>query len=106
MKASGPQYDAERMVAAVEALAPEMLGRKLQVPNSELLRSLDADNFVRIRRVVGGPAPAAVQTEIEHTRAEIQSMSAWLQQKIALMSHYRQRLRDAAPATTIGREGF
>jgi argininosuccinate lyase len=106
VKASGPQYDAERMVATVERLALELLGRKLHVPSSELLRSLDADNFVHIRRVVGGPAPAAVQTEIEHTLTEIRSMSAWLQQKVALMSRYRQRLHDAEAATTIGRKGL
>jgi len=101
VKASGPQYDAGRMVAVLERLAPELLGRKLQVPSSELLRSLDADNFVRIRRVVGGPAPVAVQTEIEHTRSEIRQMAAWLQQKVELMSRYRQRLRDAAAATVV-----
>jgi argininosuccinate lyase len=103
VKASGPQYDAERMVAALERLALELLGRKLHVTSSELLRSLDADNFVSVRRVVGGPAPVAVQAEIEHTRSEIRHMAAWLQQKVELMSGYRQRLRDAAAATTIGR---
>lgn len=105
VKASGPQYDAERMVAVLERLALELLGRKLQVPSSELLRSLDADNFVRIRRVAGGPAPVAVQAEIEHILTEIASMSVWLQQKVTLMSRYRQRLRDATARTTVGPNG-
>lgn len=75
------QYDRERMVNEVIFLAPEILGRSLNLPPKVLLEALDAEHFVAIRKIPGGPAPDVVQTEIEATRREMTRDAGWLEQK-------------------------
>lgn len=59
-------------------------------PDEEVLRrSLDADNFVRIRRIPGGPAPEALDPEILRAAVQIQSDRSFL-------SHWREHLHNAS----------
>ncbi|MBZ5569808.1 MAG: argininosuccinate lyase [Acidobacteriia bacterium] len=98
VRAVGPAYSAERMVDEVERLAPTMIGRALTVARRELERALDADNFVRVRTIVGGPAPSAVSTEIDAARREQARFSEWLQEKQRLLHRYPELLHEAASA--------
>ena len=86
------------MITAVERLAPEIASHNLSVGREELLRALDAENFVRVRKIVGGPAPEIVSSEIEGAHAELRAAGAWLKQKRTLMNTYRRQLADAALA--------
>jgi argininosuccinate lyase len=92
----GADYSPERMAEHLQRLAPQLLGHPLETSSQELLRAQDPENFVRIRSIVGGPAPSAVSAEIERARHEISETSAWLEQKRALLDAYPQRLRAEA----------
>ncbi len=92
----GAEYFPERIVEHLQRLAPQLLGHSLETSAKELLRALDPENFVRIRSIVGGPAPSAVSAEIERARSEISQANAWIEQKRALLEAYAQRLRAEA----------
>lgn len=96
VRAVGPEYSPERMVEQVQRLAAELLGHPLETPVQELLRALDPENFVRIRSIVGGPAPSAVSAELERAHSEISQANAWIEQKHALLDAYARRLRAEA----------
>jgi len=98
VRAVGPAYSAERMVDEAERLAPAILGRPLSVPRQELRRALDADNFVRVRTVAGGPAPQAVSAEIDTARREQAVFSTWLEKKQDLLRCYPELIHEAASA--------
>jgi hypothetical protein len=63
-----------------------------------LLRALDAENFINVRKIVGGPAPEAVKPEIARAKREMEEMRAWLDHKCELMKQYPQLIRKAATA--------
>ena len=75
------KYDRDRMVDEVMHLAPEIIGRSLNLQRSVLLESLDAQHFVAIREIPGGPAPKAVKSEIEASRTQMKDAMEWLQRK-------------------------
>jgi argininosuccinate lyase len=92
----GASYSAERLTAEVERLAPAILGRTLTTKVEELQNALDADHFVRVRTVVGGPAPQTVKVQIDSALREQEQCSAWLGEKRQLLQRYREMIRDAA----------
>ncbi|MGZ4832817.1 MAG: argininosuccinate lyase [Terriglobales bacterium] len=98
VRAVGPSYSAQRVTEEVERLAPAILGRALSATREELLRALDADNFVRVRTVVGGPAPQAVNAQIDTARREQTHDSEWLVEKRQLLQRYPELIREAAVA--------
>ena len=75
------KYDRDRMVDEVMHLAPEIIGRSLNLQRSVLLESLDAQHFVAIREIPGGPAPKAVKSEIEASRTQMKDAMEWLHRK-------------------------
>lgn len=75
------QYDRERMVDEVILLAPEIIGRSLNLCRKVLLEALDAGHFVAIRDIPGGPAPKAVHAQIEAARRQMADASQWIQDK-------------------------
>src|SRR5207302_1748588 len=93
VKAVGPTYQAQRVVDEVQRLAPKAIGHSLRTAPGELLRALDAENFVRVRSVVGGPAPDTVKAEITHAHHELAEIQAWLKGKWELLERYPQLIR-------------
>jgi argininosuccinate lyase len=75
------KYDRERMVDEVMHLAPEILGRALNLQRKVLLEALDAEHFVAVREIPGGPAPKAVLAEIEVARREMAEAAKWVSDK-------------------------
>jgi argininosuccinate lyase len=98
VQATGREYSPQRMVAEIERLAPETIGRTLRKESEVWLRALDSENFVRIRRIAGGPAPEAVQAQIACAKKEQAEAHEWLRAKRALLENYPHLIRDAAVA--------
>ena len=71
VRAAGAHASAERFVAQVQKLAPALLGRRLRMSLPDLREALDLDNFVRVRRIAGGPAPSSVKAELVRAKADL-----------------------------------
>ncbi len=70
-----------------EALAADLAARVradgLCITVTEIHTALDPDNFVRVRRVPGGPAPEALQPELARAAAQRQRDTTWLENERA-----------------------
>lgn len=65
------------------------------MPDVGLLRkALDAEHFVALRTIPGGPALSALEPAIEHSRALLQQDQAWLTERIAAFLHSEERRRE------------
>ena len=88
------QYDSEQLIAAVQRLAAEALGHPLRTSVETLGQALDATHFVAIRKIVGGPAPETVYSEIQKMRAKQRESMEWIsaktQQQMAYPKHIKQ----------------
>ncbi len=89
------EYDLDRMVAEIQKLAPEMIGRSLTVSESILRTALDARHFVAIRTIPGGPAVETTTAEIVKARAEIVEMAAWVALKSEHLRAYPRLISEA-----------
>jgi argininosuccinate lyase len=98
VEATGREYSSARMVAEIERLAPKTIGRELRKRREVWLRALDPEYFVRIRKVVGGPAPEAVRAQIANAEKEQAEAQEWLDAKRALLDRYPDLIREAAAA--------
>lgn len=96
VEAAGGDRSPARLVAELRRLAPAQLGRPLRSAEKDWLEALDPGYFVRVRSVIGGPAPAEVGRQIDRARVENQKARAWLGEKLALLDGYPERLRQAA----------
>jgi len=96
VKDQSGHFDADKMAASVEALlSAEYI--QFQMPNVALLRkSLDAEYFVSLRAIPGGPAPAALEPEVERSRKLLTADREWLQSRAELLSSAKERLRAMA----------
>jgi argininosuccinate lyase len=63
-------------------------------------RALDPRNFVRIRRVTGGPAPEVVAEALVRAGAGQQEIEAWIRSKQELLDAARRGLEAGGPAKT------
>lgn len=81
-----------RLIEILQELAPQLLGRPLDTPPESLLEALDADHFVQIRSIVGGPAPAVVRDEIALMSVQLAADEEWISQKRALLQAYPRSL--------------
>jgi len=69
------------------AIAAVLLNQNptLRLTRDELERALDPENFVRIRRVVGGPAPEVVAEALSRAREEQAQIELWIRTKEAMV---------------------
>lgn len=98
VKSLGCEDAPQAILDAVLGLAPEVIHRSLTTPREDLLQALDPAHFVAIRNIPGGPAPSAVQNEIDRTRCEFVVMQQWLDQQSKLLSDYPGWIREAVTA--------
>jgi argininosuccinate lyase len=103
VEATGEERTPERLVAELKRLVAERTGPPFQSTEKEWLEALDPGYFVRVRQVPGGPAPAEVGRQIERARQENQAVLAWLEEKLGLLAHYRERLQQAMQRGTARR---
>lgn len=84
-------FDADGMADAVEGiLAAEY--PEFKMPDVALLRkALDAEHFVALRVIPGGPALKALEPAIEHSRTLLQQDQAWLIERVASFTQATER---------------
>lgn len=93
VKRSGKDDSPEHMIAVLRELAPAILGRNLQTSEEELRQALDADHFVAIRSIAGGPAPATVRIEIAAMEQQLAGDREWLAEMQSRLEAYPKRLQ-------------
>src|SRR5215469_376311 len=86
VRACGPDDRPEAMAAALLVVRPS-----LRLSRQDILEALDPAHFIRIRKVVGGPAPERTRESLVRAWESQQGFEAWLAQK-------RQRLRPVSSA--------
>jgi argininosuccinate lyase len=80
---------------SAEAIAKTLakLRPGLKMKRAEILKALDAENFVRVRKVTGGPAPERTREALERARGSQRELEAWVAQKSAMIEEARKGLR-------------
>jgi len=73
----GGRYDREAMARIVEQELKDA-GVGSALGHGEILQALSAANFVAVRRIPGGPAPEALDPEIERAQGQIAADARWL----------------------------
>jgi argininosuccinate lyase len=92
VKKSGKDDTPEHIVERLRELAPEILGRNLQTQEEDLRLALDAEHFVAIRSIVGGPAPATVRNEISAMERQLAADRQWVSEKQSRLDEYPKKL--------------
>ncbi len=86
-------FDAEQMATSVRRVLAETLPGTALPSQTVLSRSLDAANFVSVRTIPGGPAPSALEPEIERARDLATSDRSWLTTQTEVFAKGRERTK-------------
>jgi len=78
--ASGSEDGASSVARMLKSQNPS-----LRMTDAELAQSLDPVNFIRVRKVIGGPAPERTAEAIERERGQQREIEEWLASKTALV---------------------
>lgn len=89
-------YDREALAAYVEQELTALPARKAKITHEQVLTALRAANFVAVRKVPGGPAPTALEPEIERARQQAHYDAEWLANTEADLASAEQRTREAS----------
>lgn len=93
VRAMDGTYDRERMIGLVSGALDD---NGIAAPDEEVLRkALDAANFVAVRTVVGGPAPAALNPEIARAMKQRDIDMAWIAQQRSHLRKSHEKLHAA-----------
>ena len=71
------KYDAEAMTEIVER---ELAVEADEVSREQIREALRARNFVAVRKIPGGPAPEALEPEIQRAHKQLSTDEAWLRE--------------------------
>jgi argininosuccinate lyase len=93
---------AAQMIEALRELAPSIIGRKLETNDRDLIAALDAEHFVQIRTIPGGPSPGTVRRERAAAEEELRKDEQWIEEKSSLLAAYRKRLNELKTEWTQG----
>jgi hypothetical protein len=86
--ACGVNDDAASIAAALLALKPD-----LGLTAEEIGQALDPQRFVRVRAIVGGPAPEVASAALAELRGRCGAFERWIDAKRKLLEESRVRLR-------------
>jgi argininosuccinate lyase len=92
------EYNPEKMVAAVQKLAVDIIGRPLRTDVGTLREALDPEHFVAIRKIPGGPAPDVVRSQIAAMRGEQERMNSWILSKAQSEAQFPKGIAKAKAA--------
>jgi argininosuccinate lyase len=87
VRACGKNDDAVTIAAMVKSLRPG-----LRLTQAEIEQALDPEHFVRIRRVIGGPAPEVTAEALDRARGRQQEFEAWITAKTAMLDEKRAEM--------------
>jgi argininosuccinate lyase len=87
-------YDAARMAARVAQILAAQYSRFPMPATDLLLRSLRANNFVAVRKIEGGPAPEALEPEIDRARELVIADQRRLREHLDRFRNAREQLRE------------
>jgi len=93
VKASMGRYQPEAMVDFVEGALREKQAKPME--RATLLRALDPENFVAVRTTTGGPAPSALNSQIDRATSQLHEDTAWHRSEVDHLSASSQRLHAA-----------
>ncbi len=65
----------------------------LKMTRAEILKALDANHFVQIRKIAGGPAPEVTGAALGRMRASQKELAEWIGGKTAMLEGARKALR-------------
>ncbi len=82
-------YDLLQMVAR------EIVNRSVSLTPEEVTKALDPENFVKVRGILGGPAPAETRRAVALEREQEQDDEQWHEARQADLQDYPERLRTA-----------
>src|SRR5699024_8809002 len=74
--------------------AEQVLGHKLQLTETELKKALDANYFVHIRSLEGGPSAEAMNTAIEKEITRQDDLIDWLKKKKNILQRSHERIEE------------
>jgi len=94
-------YDADAMTTIVE----RELGGKYTIAREEIRGALSAKNFVAVRKIPGGPAPSALEPEIERARVRIAEEERWLNDTERRLANARQAVKQECDSLLRGIDG-
>jgi argininosuccinate lyase len=89
------ERQAELSYELLQSVATEMIGRPVNLSPAEVTRALDPQNFVEVRGVLGGPAPAETRRAAALEREREREDALWYASRHAALENYPQRLRAA-----------
>lgn len=81
-------YDADAMT---DLVAQELEGRHA-IPREQIRAALSAKNFVAVRKIVGGPAPEALEPEILRAREAMVSDQSWAKERMCRLAEAHQTI--------------
>ena len=84
----------------LQAAAKSRIGRGLKMTNEELAVSLSAENFVRVRDIIGGPAPATTRAALKDQLSHDEVDRKWAESARSRLQAGQQMQNDAI-ATAI-----
>jgi len=84
--------DPAAIAAALLAAHPN-----LKLSRSEIERALDPEHFVRIRNIIGGPAPECTAEALTRASAKLDEFESWIGDKTELLDRAQASLRGTLP---------
>ena len=84
----------------LQAAASSQTGSELTMSVAALETALSAENFVRVRNIIGGPAPATTRQALQVQRELQTSDEAWLENAFGRLRQREKMQRNAVTAVT------
>ena len=84
----------------LQEVAREIINRPINVTIDQVTSALDPENFVKVRGILGGPAPAETRRAVALEREQEQDDEQWHERRQADLENYPQRLRTAVRSFT------
>jgi len=87
VQACGPNDDPATIAATLRSLHPS-----LRLTREEIEEALDPVHFVRIRNIIGGPAPEQTADALDRALTRQREIEAWIESKTALLDRAHAEL--------------
>jgi len=79
----------------LQTVSREIINRSVNLTPDEVTKALDPENFVKVRGILGGPAPAETRRAVTLEREHEQDDEQWHETRQSDLENYPQRLRTA-----------